>query len=128
MSSFEKALTTELDTITQLGNRVYPIAAPSKSPTPYVAYETSGRHELRALSGSLDAGELTCSLDIVGKSYSDMKATEALVRAKLKTFEGRVIGTGGPLIQSLVFAEYNPEMWEQEVDLYRKVLEFTVFF
>jgi hypothetical protein len=61
-------------------------------------------------------------------TYAKMKALGGLVKAKIKSFQSRSIGTTGPYIQNVTIADLSPEMYEPNVDLYRKSITFTVFF
>jgi hypothetical protein len=126
--NFEEALVVELKTISELNSKLYPLTTIPKKKAPYLIYETGDRQEIRTHDGYEDYGPQRCTLDILGRTYSEMKSVSALVEAKVKGFVHRKVGVTGPLIQNLEFEEYNPEIFEEQVKLFRKVIEFTVFY
>lgn len=126
--TFEAALRAELITVTGLSNKVYPVNAPEGTMAPYVTYETGLMSEEKALDGFQASGTLECSLDVLGATYGDMKTYSKAVKAKVKGFLNRTIGTGGPFIQNITFSELAPELYESEVNMYRCIITFTVFY
>lgn len=126
--TFEAALRAELITITGLSNKVYPVNAPEGTAAPYVTYESGLLDEEKTLGGFLTSGSLECSLDVLGATYGDMKSYSKAVKAKVKTFVNRTIGTGGPFIQDIEFAELAPELYESEVNMYRCIITFTAYY
>lgn len=126
--TFEAALRAELITITGLSNKVYPIQAQEGTSAPYVTYETGLMSEEKSHEGFNTSGTLECTLDVLGATYGDMKSYSKAVKAKVKGFLSRTIGTGGPFIQSITFAELAPELYESQVDMYRCSITFTVFY
>ena len=125
---FEKALRAELIGISALSNKVYPVNAPEGTSAPYATYESGDLAEIKTHEGFGATGTLECTVDVFGKTYGEMKAVSRATKAKIKTFLGRVIGTDGPFIQNLTFEDLLPEMYEPNVDLYRKSITFTVFY
>lgn len=125
---FEQALRTELITVPGLENKVYPVNAPEGTTTPYATYESGDLAEIKVLDGFDESGTLECTVDVFESTYSEMKSTAGLVKAKIKTFLSRVIGTNGPYIQNVTFAELLPEFYEPNINLYRKSISFTVFY
>lgn len=123
--SFEVALRQELLPII---DKIYPLTAPEGTLAPYLIYTSSEGIYDKALQGFLSTKEVSCELDILNTSYSSMKALSKLIMDKLKSFEGRVIGTSGPYIQELTFDDDSPELYESEVNLYRKIINIKVNF
>ena len=126
--NFEEALKIELESVTGLNARVFPINAPDGFASPYCIYETSGKAEDKTYDGYLDTGRLTCTVDVIADTYTSMKSYGDLVQAKIKTFQSRIIGSTGPYIQDLTFDELNPELFETQIDKYRKSIGFTVYY
>lgn len=124
--NLEQALFAELKTIS--GVSVHSMNAPEGTPAPYMTYETSDLNEDKTLNGYLTTGTVDCTVDVLCATFPLMKTTSNLVKAKIKTFQSRVIGTLGPYIQNLTFSESNPEMYEPEVNLYRKSINFKMYF
>lgn len=122
---FEKALRSQLITITGLSNKVFPVNAPEGTPAPYVTYESMDHAEDKTFTGYLTTGSLDCTIDVLGKTYAEMKSVSKLVKDKIKSFQGRDIGI---VIQNVTFDTTLPEFYEPNVDMYRKTIGFTVYF
>jgi len=128
--SFEPALVQELKTITALENRIYPLTAPEATASggvPYLIYASSEGLRDKTLGGYLDSKEVRAELNIIAARYSDMKAITKQVVAILLSFEGRQIGSGGPFIDELVY-QSPVEIYENQPNLYRCVVEFSAYF
>lgn len=125
---FEQALRAELITVPGILNKVYPVNAPEGTQAPYATYESSDLAEIKTHEGFGDTGTLECTVDVFGNTYAEMKTVSRATKEKIKTFLGKAIGTSGPYIQNLTFEDILPEMYEPNVDLYRKSITFTVFY
>lgn len=111
---FEQALSNELNQISGLSGKVFPLVAQEGTEPPFVIYVSSDGTEEQALDGSyLGLISLMTEIHIVAQTYDDLKTHSRAILAKLQTFFGRVIGDGGPLIKSLTYTEpresYNSE-------------------
>lgn len=128
--NFEQALHSELSAVSGFTSKVFPSVAPEGTAAPYMTYETGGHTLDKAHSGFLTSGSLDCSIDILAATFSALKTSSDLVEAKIRSFLGRSIGAlaAGPYIQNVIFREYNPTLYEPNVDLYRKTISFTVYF
>ena len=122
---FEKALRSELITISGLSAKVFPVNAPEGTSAPYVTYESSDHAEDKTFTGYLTTGSLDCTIDVLGKTYSEMKSVSKLVKDKIKSVQGRDIGV---FVQNVTLDTSMPEMYEPNVDMYRKTIGFTVYF
>lgn len=128
--NFEEALTQELNTITALQDRVYPLVAleaTAGNGVPYLVYGSSEPLREKTIGGYLESGEVRAELNIIAKRYADMKAITKQVVALLIGFEGRQIGTDGPFIEELTYQQ-PVEVYEDQPALYRCVVEFDVYF
>lgn len=127
---FEPALVQELKSIAALENRIYPLFAPEavkKNGVPYLIYASSEGLRDKVLGGHLESKEVRGELNVITSLYSDMKAITKQVIAILLSFEGRRIGTNGPLIEELTY-QMPVEMYEPQPDLHRCVVEFSAYF
>lgn len=127
---FEPALVKELESIAALGNRVYPLDAPEATAgngVPYLIYGSSEGLRDKALGGYLESKSVNVELNIIARKYGEMKAITKQVVALLISFEGRQIGTNGPIIRELVY-QAPVELYENQPALYRCVVEFTAYF
>lgn len=127
MATFEESLRTELSAITGLTNKIYPLTAPPGTAAPYVAYESSGLNEDKVLEGFLESGTTDVTLHIVAVSFASMKSYAALVKTEIKSWLGNQMSSG-PVIRNITFGESSPELYEPEVNLYRKIIDFTVHY
>lgn len=123
--SFEVALRQELLSII---SKIYPLTAPEGTLVPYLIYTSSEGTYDKDLNGFLDSKEVSCELDIIDSSYSGMKSISKQVVDKLKSFEQRTVGTNGLYIQEFTFDDDSPELYENEVNMYRKIISFRVYF
>jgi len=127
---FEPALVDELKTISALQNRIYPLYSPEavkKNGVPYLIYASSEGVRDKSLEGYMQSKEVRAELNVIAERYSDLKAITKQVVALLISFEGRQIGTDGPLIDELTY-QMPVEIYESQPDLYRCVVEFTAYF
>ena len=123
--SFESALREELQTISGLSGKIFPINAPEQTLAPYIAYLSSEGTFDKTLTGFLNTREVACELNIIGATYPEMKSLEQQVLTKLKTFPLRTIGTSNVYIQEIILQE-PVEMYEAELRMYRCNIEFTI--
>lgn len=123
--TFEESLANELEVIL---NNIYPLNAPEGTKAPYVIYTSSEGKNVKCLNGFLNNKEVSCELDLIHNTYSDMKTLAKQVITKVKTFENRVIGTNGPFISELTFDDDSPELYEDQIKKYRKIISFKVNF
>lgn len=127
---FEQALVQELNSITALGGRIYPLFAPEATKhngVPYLVYASSEGLRDKSLGGYLKSKEVRAELNIIAERYNDMKAITKQVIALLIGFEGRQIGTDGPIIEEVDY-QMPMEFYESQPDLRRCLVEFSVYF
>ncbi|MBW7475949.1 DUF3168 domain-containing protein [Paenibacillus oenotherae] len=128
---FEAALKKELETVTILNKRIYPLTAPEAIPAngvPYLIYISSEGVRAKSIGeGYLSGKTVNAELHIVAARYADLKAITNNVVALLIGMEQRVIGTGGPYIQELTYRT-PVEIYESQPKLYRCVTEIQVYF
>lgn len=127
---FEPALVQELNTITALGGRIYPLFAPEATKhngVPYLVYASSEGVRDKTLGGYLKSKEVRGELNIITERYSDLKAITKQVVALLVGFEGRRIGADGPYIEEIAY-QMPVEMYESQPQLHRCVVEFSAYF
>lgn len=123
---FEEALAVELG-VGDLTGKVYPGSAPEGTKAPYLVYLSSDGLPDKTLNGYLGSRTVSGELNIVAAGYRDLKPLVSAVLSKFRSFEGRVIGTGGPFIQS-VSHEDPLEIYEGAVKMWRCLIDFRVHF
>lgn len=125
---FESSLTLELKSIPELQNRVYPLSAPEKTPSPYIVYLSSEGTKSKSVSDGYLEGKLVgCEINVIAAKYSVLKEVTRRVVDLLISMERRVIGNKGPFVQELTY-ETPIELYEAEPNLYRCVIEIKVYF
>lgn len=121
---FEAALTTELESVTGLSGKVYPLTAPEGEKAPYCTYELISTERQRVLgtnhTGNVDA---QYELNIVNSRHSSMKSLKAAIIAKLKTMWGRNLATTGPYIQDINIIN-DDDMYNNDTSQYIGIVEF----
>src|SRR5690554_3769271 len=114
--NFERALIHELQTITELQNRVYPLEAPEATKhngVPYLVFVSSEGLPDKALDGFMASKEVRIELNILTESYKELKAITRKVVALIISFEGRTIGNDGPHVEEISFLQQPVEMFEE---------------
>jgi hypothetical protein len=134
--NLEDALSIELRSITEFSKEkdettiynIYPLNAPEGVEAPYLVYLSGELMEVKSLDGFISYGNVNIELNILALEYSDMKDLSKKVLTLIKTFLKRKIGDDGPYIQNLTLDPDSPEMWEEQVKLYRKIISFNIKF
>lgn len=75
----------------------------------------------------MQSREVNATLNVVTSKYIDLKSISNAVVDKLVGFQSRVIGNNGPFIQEVSYEEPK-EFYEELPNLYRCVIEFSVYF
>lgn len=130
MNVFEEALINELQSITEIGNRVYPSSAPEKvrnESVPYIILISSYGVKTKSLDGYRDGKRVPVELNVITTRYEQLKSITQKVMHLLENMEGRVIGLDGPFIQELTYLA-PVEIYESAPKLHRCLIDFNVFF
>lgn len=124
MILLEKALRYELNKIAELNNKIFPTNAPEGQESPYLVYmsNSSSLKDLDGIKNNVDSDVL---LNVLCKSYSEMKDLSKKVKALIKTFPLKVIGNDGPYIEDLTIDTIT-ETYENELKLYRGIIPFRI--
>jgi hypothetical protein len=101
--NFEEALVEELGSIQGLEGRIYPLNAGEGEKPPFVVYVSSEGEQDLSLEGFANTKEINCEIHIVCDQYEDLKNYTKAVLNTFLTFQGRPIGTNGPLIKSFAY-------------------------
>ena len=125
--NFEEALTAELEAITGLTDRVFPLNATEGLEPPFIVYISNNGEEIMDLGGFSGMYELNAEIHVVAEDYEELKSLEKQVLDKVKSFWGRSIGDGGPLIKSITLTE-PIESHENELGYDRVIFDMRVRF
>jgi len=126
--TFEAALRTELVTITSLNNKVFPMRAPEGTEAPYLIYTTTLGDYDKSLEGWHKSKGVTVELNVIHDRAASVRSLAREVQALVMGFEGKRLATTGPLIDEIIFEGEGVELYEAQVDLYRKVISFKIYF
>lgn len=125
---FEEALAYELQTIPAFTDSVFPLVVSEGKNAPYLAYMSNEGVKLKTLSGYIDRKNISAEVNLVAKSYPDVKELTTLVMDKIISFQFRAIGDGtGPYIQDVSFNEDPKEGYEASTDSYMSTITFQVY-
>lgn len=121
----EQALVFELSKITELNNKIYPTNVPEGEKPPYLVYIMSYYDQLRALDEILDNTDKSYMLNILCKSYTQMKEITEKVKVMLLGFIGENIGETPILVENVTINNI-ADTYENELKLYRGILDIKI--
>lgn len=124
--TFEEALRTELITVKELNNKVFPLVAPEKTVTPYLVYRRGLTDFEKTLAG-ISRGKVDGSYELVlvTDNYSDIQRISSGVIDKLISFLGREIGFSGPCISNMT-VKIIGDTYEPEIDKFRCDMQISI--
>lgn len=129
---FEEALIAELDTITELSGKVFPLVARKRDAAgqtvaaPYATFISSDGKLDKTINGFLNSKSVEVEFNVIATSYAEMSGLSARVMPLLISFEQRVIGDAGPFIEELTYDEPD-KIYEQQTGLFRWNIIFKVY-
>ncbi len=126
--TFEAALRAELITISDLQDKVFPMRAPEGTEAPYLIYTTTLGDYDKSFEGWHNSKAVTVELNVIHDRASAVRALGREVQALVMGFEGKRLAGTGPRINEIVFEGEGVELYEAQVDLYRKVISFKTYF
>ena len=124
--NFEEALRNELSSISQLTNKIFPLAATEGVKTPYLVYISNEGVPQKCLSGYFGPTEITGEFHILNDTYSGLKDITKQVISTIKSFQNRLIGgVDGVFIQDATY-EKPTEQYIDQLFQYLSIISFTV--
>jgi hypothetical protein len=124
--NFEEALKNELNSISNLTNKVFPLTAIEGVKTPYLVYISNEGVPEKCLSGYFGPKEVNGELHILNDSYSGLKDITKQVISTIESFQNRIIGgAGGVFIQDVSY-EKPTEQYIDQLFQYLSIIPFTV--
>lgn len=85
-------LSTCSDTAPLIGNRVYPIVAPSSTAMPFAVYRRSGIRRNQTLSGVVGVPTVTLEIAVYGETYNGVREVADAFRKCLDGWGGSAYG------------------------------------
>ena len=124
--NFEEALTAELSALPGLARKVFPLNAKEGTLAPYIIYVSSEGQQDKTLQGYIESKEVECEINIFHPSYAGLKKLTKEVLSLLITFNGRFIGSSeGPFVENVTY-DKPVELHENQVSLYRCLIDLKV--
>lgn len=112
----ETQVAAAIETVAGLAGKVYPLNAPERETLPYVVYVPSGTTEDDSLTGWLGSYDTEMEINVLHRSYKGMKTTAKAVVEALKKLPGAAVH----------IREEQPEIYEEEIGAYRKIIDLTL--
>lgn len=123
---FEEALKNELNNVSGLSGKVFPLNVIEGIKAPFLVYQSSDGIMEKTLSGFVVSTEIIGNMYIVHTSYTSMKDMSNAVISALQGFQGRVIGgTGGVRVYDVTYERVH-ESYDPQLFYYQCELEFKV--
>lgn len=122
----EKALRYELNKVSELENKIFPMNAPEGQKPPYLVYITR-KKPLKDLDGVTEDKECYLILNILCSSYSQMKDITKKIEDIIIKFPLKSIGGGILYIQDIDITDIS-ESYEDQLKLHRGIIPFTVYY
>ncbi|WP_195990006.1 hypothetical protein [Clostridium sp. D53t1_180928_C8] len=122
----EKALRDELNKVSEIENKIFPMNAPEGQKAPYLVYITRKKH-LKNLDGVTENKECYLILNVLCSSYSQMKDISKKIEVIITKFPLRTIGEENLYIQDIDLSDIT-EDYEEQLKLHRGIIPFTVYY
>lgn len=122
----EKALRYELNKVSELENKIFPMNAREGQKPPYLVYITR-KKPLKDLDGVTEDRECYLILNILCSSYSQMKELTKKIEDIIVKFPLKTIGEENLYIQDIDFSDIT-ENYEEQLKLHRGIIPFTVYY
>lgn len=104
-----------IKTVPGLSNRVYPLNAPEGVAMPYCVYVSSGTTEDDSLTEWLGSYDTDIEINLIHSTYKGVKTLAQSVTAALKLIDCAVH-----------ISENQPEIYESEIEAYRKIINIKL--
>ena len=122
----EKALRYELNKVSELENKIFPMNAPEGQKPPYLVYITR-KKPLKDLGGVTEDRECYLILNILCSSYFEMKDITKKIEDIIIKFPLKIIGEENLYIQDIDITDIS-ESYEEQLKLHRGIITFTVYY
>lgn len=121
MVKIEEALLYELEKIVEFKKQIYPTNIPKKAEPPYLTYILNDCVKTRTLTEVLECTDSKYLINVMCKSYLQMKELTRKVENLLYGFIGKEIGLVPVYIENVIVRR--SEVYENEVELYRGIID-----
>lgn len=116
-------IVTQLESITAITGKIFPVDAPESQKMPYVTYALENSDEKKSHEGYRGLFIDTFAFDIISKRADEVKTITKAIRDKLKSIEKTNIGV---YIQEVTIDSASPELKEYEIQAIRKILTVKI--
>jgi hypothetical protein len=120
--SIETALTQELQSVTGLSNKVFPIVAPEGIEAPYCVYELNDINRVMSLRQFDGLADADFSISVYHNTYKQAKELMDLVLTKIKSFLFYSIGgtyycQNCKIENEIETYDYEPRKYQCQIDI-----------
>lgn len=117
----EKLLVKQLGNIEELRNKIFPTNIPEGQKPPFCVYIKSSYKQLRTLQGIESNIETSFLINVLSKSYSELKTLTQKVINGLKNMTGE-----DNIIIENIEIENISDTYENELELYRSIIDIKI--
>lgn len=107
-------LANDVEVKALVGNRIYPLLAPTGVQTPYITFQNISNVDLTSYQGENYASKVRFQIDIYSKKYAEVKAVLGAVKSSMYNFPTQV------------FDFTSRDLYESETGLYRQLIELNL--
>lgn len=110
--TIEERLTETLNSVDELGGKVFPIQPDKGISLPFCVYVSTGAVPDDSLGGFMTSQSARVEINLLHTSYRRMKRLAALAVEALKRID----------YATVYFDSFQPEVYESEIKAYRKII------
>jgi hypothetical protein len=125
--SFEQCLREEMETVSGLADKVFPVNAPESCPSPYAVYFSSEGTADKSLNEVLSSRTLDFSVHVISATYSEGKTITSGVVQRLQSFFQREIGVSNPIFCEDITIDPTTETWDNQLNMFRFIVDATIY-
>lgn len=107
-------LTNDENIISLVGDRIFPMIAPTGTVTPYITYQMISDVDLTSVQGENYGNKTRFQIDIFGKKYLEVKAVKGAVKDAMYNFN------------LPIYDFISRDLFEGDTELKRQLIEFKI--
>lgn len=120
MADISTVFEAKLETVTELAGQIYPATSKEHKKAPFLLYYQTAGEERDSLGGWLGDRSDEYAFNILAATYKAMKDLTRKVETALKALQQTT--ADGLFIQAVYIDENAPELWEDQPELFRKIV------
>lgn len=120
----DTVIVAALETVEALAGKVFPLEAPKNTAAPFVIYLRGSAEEAQSLDGGVGLYRALFEINVVAGSYAQLSTAGDAARAALLGLWDSE--SGGYRIERVTVEQSSPDLWESEVQLYRRSYNLNI--